>query len=254
VNIVSNEQLTSEEQTNTQPSERAAADASPSSTHVSTQNVSQPRIKPATDIESLRRQEQAGNLVMQARSALRKGKRDEAKELLKQAFALHPTDTGAFETLADIFFEEGEQQKAIQVLERGLKYHPTHKAFEERLALAHLDLAEMERDRILREQFMQKGEADLSEGKKPNHAALLSFLLPGAGQFYNEEMERAGVFLLASLITFCAWFIPFRGAYNKPWAWLLVFVWLGVHAFASWDAAQGVKRANSERRRVLGLE
>jgi tetratricopeptide (TPR) repeat protein len=252
VNIMSNEQLKHETEIAADAS--PSANASPAAAHVSTHNAPAARAKPANDIETMRRQEQAGTLVMQARSALRRGKRDEAKELLKQAFALHPTDTGAFETLADIFFEEGEQPKAIQVLERGLKYHPGHKAFEERLALAHLDLAEMERDRILREQFATQGKVDLGEVKKPGHAALLSFFLPGAGQFYNEEMERAAAFFVAAIGSFCAWFIPMRGAYNKPWFWLLVFVWVSVHAFASWDAAQGTRRALSERKRVLGLE
>ena len=112
-------------------------------------------------------------MLMAARREVRRGNRDKARQLLQQIFAVEPTDLGALELLGDIFMEEGEQEKALKVFERGQKYHPRHKAFEEKIALCHLDLAEMERDRLLREQVLEQGDTDKLLDRKPGLACSL---------------------------------------------------------------------------------
>jgi tetratricopeptide (TPR) repeat protein len=167
--------------------------------------------------ERLQREEKAAGLVMQARNMLRKGQRDQARAQLQQAFMLNPTDCGAFEVLGDIFLEEGEQQKAITVFERGRQHHPRHAAFEEKIALAHVDLAEMERDRILKEQLLADPATTMqgrTSDRKPISVAFLSLMVPGAGQYYNEEPERALVFFPVALLLLCAWAVPWLSAWS----------------------------------------
>lgn len=215
------------------------------------------------DIEALRRAEKAGALVMAARNASRKGRRDEARAQLQQALALAPTDCGALELLGDMFLEEGEQEKAIVVFERGRKHHPRHAAFEEKIALARLDLAEMETDRLLREQALADPPGEVGAAsqrisdRKPNAVAFLSLLLPGAGQFYNEEAERGLVFLLSAIVVFCAWCVPWRmnwtmGGFAPFWIGAMLLAQLATHIAAAVDAARGAMRDVEERKRLLG--
>jgi tetratricopeptide (TPR) repeat protein len=236
---------------------------------------------PSSSIEDMLRIEKAGGLVMVARAALRKGQREEARRNLQNAFQLNPTDVGALEILGDLFLEEGEQQKAIAVFEKGLKLHPHHAAFEEKMALARLDLAEMERDRILRQQLIEQGDTESWQDRNPNLAAFLSLMLPGTGQFYNEEYEKGVAFLSISVLTFAAWFWPLSAAVKRvteagnisPGAYgglisqafadmggvtkflilSMIGVWLTTYVFSAWDAARSAVRAAEDRKRNLGI-
>lgn len=215
----------------------------------------------ASEIEALQSAEKAGALVMAARNSLRRGRREEARAQLKQAFQITSTDCAALELLGDLFLEEGEQQKAIAIFERGRKYHPAHAAFEEKIALAHIDLEEMKRDALLKEAAI-KGElpiASKASERKPGSVAFLSLLLPGAGQWYNEEPERGAVFLGISLLLFAAWLIPWRldwwklGGMARAWIVAMLLAWLVSHVASAVDAGRGVRREVEERKRTLGL-
>ena len=214
---------------------------------------------------------------MAARREVRRGNRDKARQLLQQIFALEPTDMGALELLGDIFMEEGEQEKALKVFERGQKYHPRHKAFEEKIAVCHLDLAEMEHDRLMREQVLQTGASDKLLDRKPGLACSLSIFLPGAGQFYNEDNVRGGIFLGTAIVTFCGWYFPLAAAirplssknqsgmdaisaglnalsgFPRLLFWSMLIAWVATYIFAAIDGFMGAERANAERRRAYGL-
>ena len=226
--------------------------------------------------------EKAGTHVMAARRALRKGDRDGTRALLKQAFAASANDLGALELLGDLFLEEGEQEKAVAVFERGRNLHPRHAAFEEKIALARLDLAEIEHDRIVRREFAEKGDLEEWQDRKPSVSAMLSALIPGLGQVYNDHWERGAALCGAAIVAFTAWLWPLSatmsaasskagkddpksvfeniagalvnmGAGMKLFLALCIATWLAVHAFAAWDAAQIAIRAAQDRRRRLGI-
>ncbi|HEX8834968.1 MAG TPA: tetratricopeptide repeat protein, partial [Abditibacteriaceae bacterium] len=231
----------------------------------------------------MHRLEKAGGLVMAARAALRKGQRDDARAKLQQAFAIAPTDVGALELLGDLFFEEGEQEKAIAVFERGLKFHPRHVAFEEKIAIAKLDLAEMEADKLRRQHVLEHGDTESWQDKNPGVAGFLSLALPGAGQFYNDEYERGATFLGVAVVTFVAWFWPITAAVKRVTAsfpaggnrpgfgetvstafsnmggvtqfllWSMILTWIGTYLYSAYDASQLAIRAAEERKRALGI-
>lgn len=223
---------------------------------------------------ALDQEQQAGDKVLLARSAWRKGNKDEAKELLKQVFAATPGDRGAIELLGDIYLEEGETEKAAKLFERAVSMFPGVQLFEERLAECQLDLAEMENDKLTRELLLTGGD----QGKKfeldPSKAVGLSLLLVGSGQFYNDEVEKGAFFLGGGLVTCIGWFWPlmsalsgldrsnrlnFEMALNSMTGfigtlfWIMLVLWLGIYTLGAVDAGMTASKLNKERRRGLGL-
>lgn len=232
-----------------------------------------------------RRTEEAGKLVMTARLNLRRGERSETKKLLAQALKIEPSDIGALEMLGDMFLEEAEQEKAIQVFEHGLKFHPDYAPFEEKMALAKIDIAEMERDQILKESALQNAiENGLDPGydklldKKPSLALGLSAFVPGAGQFYNDEWEKGAAFFVLALCSLLSWFnilfnkmramqevtgrkfmprmdqaLDALSSGQRTLFWFLMLTWIVVVFASAIDAALSANRLNEARRRELGL-
>ena len=47
---------------------------------------------------------------------------------------------------------------------------------------------------------LQPGEKEYALNKTPIVALLLSFLIPGVGQFYNGDMKKGGLILLGAII------------------------------------------------------
>lgn len=224
------------------------------------------------DLAAQLRSEKAGALVMAARSAHRRGNKTEAKELLRQAFQIDPNDSGGLELLGDFYLEEGEQEKALKIFERGLRYHPKHHAFEEKIGICHVDLAEMRRHRERREQIMAQGGLEPWLVISLPRAFGLSAVLPGAGQVYIGQSTRGLTLFLLALGAFLGWAIPLyyaiknvsaqptRGArigleqalstLSAPalmWFWLMVAGWVAVHIYAAVDAATQAKEINDLR-------
>lgn len=231
---------------------------------------------PAFDIEKAKRTEKVGTLVMSARLALRRGRREEARAMLKEAFALEATDAAALELLGDVFLEEGEQEKAMKVFERGKSYHPQNTAFEEKIALCLIDINEVRHNRELQKQFLEQGDKDRWMDRKPQLGFGLSLIVPGAGQFYNDENERGFVFIGLWILTFCGWFYPLANGLQRVvspqgrgidvgraisamssglqlWFWFMFAVWTVTIVLAAVDGMLGAERANRERRRVYGV-
>lgn len=238
------------------------------------------------ELDNERRTEEAGKVVMTARLVLRRGQRGEAKKLLAQALKIDPTDIGALDMLGDLFLEDAEQEKAIQVFTHGLKHHPGHPSFEEKLALAKLDIAEMEREKLMKEMALQNAiDNGLAPGhdklldKKPSLALGLSAVVPGAGQIYNDQYEKAAVFFALALFSLLGWFnflfnkmramqeasvgrrimprmdqaLEAMSGGQRAFFWLLVLAWIAVIIASAVDAALSATRLNEARHRELGL-
>lgn len=231
------------------------------------------------DLEALKRQELAGARVMAARNALRKGDRPGAKKLLKEAFGISQADQGALEMLGDLYLEEAETERAAELFERAVKLYPNNLAFEEKLAICHLDLAEMESDKIARQLLLEGNDPGKFEESKPSQAVTLSLFLPGAGQFYNDENEKGALYLTGAILSCLSWFYPlwtalsnlppgsrivdnmpnFGGAYaslGAGWSfvfWLGLLAWGAVYGLSMYDAGTTARARNEARRKVLGL-
>ena len=232
------------------------------------------------DFNSLAAQEEATKHLMAARMRVRKGEREEAYNEIKRAFAAHPGDRAAIEMLGDLYLEDGETEKALTLYERALKAHPGYVPFEEKMAICRLDIAEMEADRAAKAGndplalLQSQMENDSLYERVPHKAVSLSLFLPGAGQFYNDEVEKGFAFLGAGILSFIGWFSPmlsqssklpgtqkfnFLGAINALsgfWSvlfWLCLLAWLAVYVGSMVDAGRVAAAFNETRRRALGL-
>jgi tetratricopeptide (TPR) repeat protein len=229
------------------------------------------------ELDAQLQSEKAGALVMAARSAQRKGDKTRARELLRQAFLIDANDCGGLELLGDLFMEDAEQEKALKIFERGLRYHPKHHAFEEKIGLCHVDLAEMRRDRDRRTQILEQGGVEKWMLLSAPRAFGLSAILPGAGQAYIGQNKRALTLLGLAVFTFLAWAIPLyfglkRAAENSGtrgvrallggfqdalsgmssfsllWFWLMVAAWVAVYTYAALDAMTQAEKINELRK------
>lgn len=241
----------------------------------SSEPLTQPSAKPsAADVDSLRRSEAAAGCVMAARNALRKGERERAKSLIKEAFGHWPGDIAALELLGDMLLEEGETEPALRLFERALQAHPNYAPFEEKLAICKLDLAEIEADKSLRFHPILGDEKSKIFERSIAKALTLSLILPGAGQFYNDENEKGTAYLVAGIVSSIAWFYPLwsalsrlptaqrldyasavrsMGALESVLFYLGASAWGGVYAASLVGALASVKRYNQNRRALLGL-
>ena len=227
----------------------------------------------ADELEAERIREKAGALVMAARRAQRKGQKDEARKLLQQAFLIDANDCGSLELLGDLFMEDGEQEKALKIFERGVQHHPRHRAFEERIALCHVDLDEMRRDQDRRAQILEQGGIEQWQLLSAPRAFSLSALLPGAGQAYVGQSTRALPLFAIALVAFLGWTLPLyfglKGARNDGikslgaaftaalggmgslgllWFWGMVAGWVAVYIYASLDAMTQAEKINDLRK------
>ena len=233
-----------------------------------------------SDMNSLAAQEEATKHLMAARMRVRKGEREEAYNEIKRAFAAHPGDRAAIEMLGDLYLEDGETEKALTLYERALKAHPAYVPFEEKLAICRLDIAEMEADRAVKNGgdplalLQSQMEMDSIYERVPHKAVSLSLFLPGAGQFYNDEVEKGAAFLGGGILSFIGWFSTMLSQTNKlptsqkfdfltaisslsgGWSvlfWLSLATWLAVYVGSMIDAGRVAAAFNDNRRRALGL-
>lgn len=226
------------------------------------------------DLDSLHKSEAAAGCLMAARNALRKGERERAKTLVKEAFFYRPGDIAALDFLGDMLLEEGETEAALRLFERALQAHPKHAPFEEKLAMCKLDLAEIEADKSLRFHPILGDERSKIFERSVAKALTLSLILPGAGQFYNDENEKGTAYLVAGITSSIASFYPLWSALSRlPTAQRLDFTtamrtmsglesvlfyvgssaWGGVYVASLVGAIASVKRYNDNRRALLGL-
>ncbi len=215
--------------------------------------------------------EQIEPLLKAARRLALNGDHNGTRAKLKEIFAIDAKSAEGLELLGDIFLAEAQQEKAIQVFERGLQFHPSHHAFEEKSALALLDIEEMKRDRDFSMNLMQHGDRDQWQDRKAGVAGVLSLLVPGAGQIYNDDNERGYVFFGAALGSFVMWNVILNrvtanlsgatarqaiaqmGGIAKFGFWFFMLAWLFVVILAVVDAYNGAARANAGRRHMFGV-
>jgi len=256
------------------------APTQPSSTRFPTATAPTSVSKRAPTLEEMKRDEQVAGLVMKARLELRRGKKDDARKDIAQALATNPVDIGALELMGDVFLEEGEQEKAIFVFKKGHAHHPQHAAFEEKIAVAQLDIEEMKIAEVMHQLALSGKVPDEMADVKPGRAAMLSLLVPGAGQFYLEQNERGAIYLGAAVLTLCGWALPLQGAMRgageavrstgsimSAWSnaiasmsggtralfWLSMTLYSALYILSAWDAVAHIARMKEERKRALGL-
>jgi TM2 domain-containing membrane protein YozV len=66
------------------------------------------------------------------------------------------------------------------------------------------------------------GQKQYAVGKSPAVALILSILIPGVGQFYNNDVKKGAIMLGAAIV---------GGAITLGVAWLGILIWSAIDAY-----------------------
>lgn len=137
---------------------------------------------------------EAEDLVRRAMVAKRRGQKEEASSLFKEAEAKAPNAPAVLEALGDDLSERGQTKQAMEVYARAIKVSPGNVGLERK----HANLALRLSGALTIEEQLRSG---LSEGTPDSVASakvavLLSVFIPGLGQMVTNRIGL-GITLLA---------------------------------------------------------
>lgn len=145
-------------------------------------------------------QAEADNLVRQSRVYKMRGQGQVATETLRKAAELAPGAISVLEALGDDLLERGQAKPAAEIFQKALALDPRNVGLERKYALS---VAKSQGTLSVEEAMNLKfGDSALSaaDAASAKWAAVLSFFIPGAGQFVLGDYAKGGVFLAVWLV------------------------------------------------------
>lgn len=138
----------------------------------------------------MRARDEVEQLLIQANDERDKGNYLKARKLLEQALQKAPKRADIYELLGDVYRAVGDLQSAIEQYKKARELDPMRLSAEEKFAATLLEV----------------NQTNLPEEvpflpKNPNHAIILSLILPGAGQIYNEQWLKGVVAMVVTLLS-----------------------------------------------------
>lgn len=181
---------------------------------------------------------QAEELLKQANLLFLKGDYANAVKICRQALSLEETSKGMV-LLGEVTEACGNPAQALQEYRRALELDPANIKAEDHIGRLALRQASMH-------------SSDASSRRHPLTAILLSTLLPGMGELYNQQFIKGSVILLVYLLVFfklllltAYMFTDYTrtGAFNLSPAWLpLLLVAMALWGFSIYDSFVGTKK------------
>ena len=144
-------------------------------------------------------------------------KLEEALELAREAASLAETSWESHELVGDLLMEKGDAEAAMASYRRAREIVVDRPLLEDKIARAALTQA-ADQAVARRTQALLDGTARADAPKrKPSHAALFSFVIPGLGQIYNGEVLKGLILLVAYVALFSvAMLSALRGLSQMP--------------------------------------
>lgn len=210
---------------------------------------------------------QADNLVRQARVEKMRGNRQRSTELLQQAAAAAPGAPALLEALGDDLMDRRQIKDARDAYAKALKLDPKNVGLERKYAELVLRLSGMGsiedqlRMNLSDSPLLSPGETLASA----RSATLLSFFVPGAGQFVLGQNTK-GAFILGGWLLMVFWIfllredlkgllamvgIPSASGPSRPGSLLVmvpIFAAAALHLASLFMCASLAKAANPARR------
>lgn len=159
---------------------------------------------PLHDLERRKRLDQVQPLLTAARTALRRLDFQVALARCSEALKQVPECAFAYEIKGDTHRARGEHDLAIDCFQRALALEPNNRRVQDKFALATLDMEETRLLEERRKEAAQNPQKFLRSQKNPLWSCVLSCVLPGFGQFYNEEYGKG--WILVALFCFSSYF------------------------------------------------
>lgn len=193
-----------------------------------------PEFREATIQEKLK----AEPILRDASMLRRRERYTEALLKCREALDLTPKDAAALELMGDILQGVARIDEALAAYKRATEADPKRASAERKYG-----------DLLMRQQNWG-GSADPEDvPKNPFVAVLLSALLPGAGQIYNNELAK-GVFLLVAdvIIVLLLYLLPPSGGKALSTGQMIVLVIGGILYIAGVADANIIARRNRQNR------
>jgi len=143
--------------------------------------------------------EKANVLLGEAVLLRAKGRPQEALAKAQESLRVMADNPDAFEILGDLYSTLNLSEAAIEAYQRALELDPSRISLETRLAHIALKKGEMDYQRRLAQDIIA-GRLRLGQKRNPGIAGILSLLIPGMGQLYNQQWLKGGILLLIYLL------------------------------------------------------
>jgi tetratricopeptide (TPR) repeat protein len=143
--------------------------------------------------------EKANVLLGEAVLLRAKGKPREAIEKAQESLRVMTDNPDAFEILGDLYSTLGLSEAAMEAYQRALELDPSRISLETRLAHIALKKGELDYQRRLAQDIIA-GRFRPAQKRNPGIAGMLSLLIPGIGQIYNQQWIKGGGLLLVYLL------------------------------------------------------
>jgi tetratricopeptide (TPR) repeat protein len=131
-----------------------------------------------------------------------RGDREGAERLLAEALGVDPESSLAHETRGDLLLERRQTRGALEAFQRAVESDATNVSAERKLAETALAIKMASSPEL----FMEAADDVFASGKS---AVVLSFLLPGLGQFVSGEQTKGTAM-------FAVWILGVVGAFLVP--------------------------------------
>jgi tetratricopeptide (TPR) repeat protein len=204
--------------------------------------------------------EKANVLLGEAVLLRAKGKTREALEKTQESLRVLADNPDAFEILGDLYSAVGLPEAAMEAYQRALELDPSRITLETRLAHIALKKSEIDYQRRLAQDLIAGRYRPLPK-RNPGIAGILSLLIPGMGQIYNQHWLKGGIVLcgylllamkamsaVASILKTAGsgdMFALIAGFFARPaLAWTILLLLL--YSYATIDAAVAATRSASE--------
>lgn len=157
--------------------------------------------------QNIDKSREIGDLLLQANIERVRGNYRKALEIVKQAYELAPDDPKVLELYGDILRAQGKLKEALEMYNAALQKEHHKPSVEEKVATLTLELSEIARQEELRAKMREHPEYR-PKVKNPGIAALVSMLIPGAGQVYNGDFIKGIILFAISLFSLIGWLMP----------------------------------------------
>lgn len=148
----------------------------------------------AVDPEKIQRQSEISKLMSSANVHRMRGDYLAAEDVCRQALALDENCVSVRELLADMLYARGQLDKAAEEYKKVTEALPGHKSAETKYAKLMLEIGENDYERRMAAEMLANPHK-FAAPKHPLGAALLSALVPGAGQIYNRETIKGAILI-----------------------------------------------------------
>jgi tetratricopeptide (TPR) repeat protein len=146
--------------------------------------------------------ERANVLLGEAVMLRSQGKRKEALAKCQESLRIASDNAEAFDIMGDLYVEQGRFEAAVEAYKRVLELDPSRAPTVE-IKLARSALRQQKfTDQRRMMQDIAAGRVKRPGKRSPGKAGLLSLIIPGWGQLYNEEIIKAVIILVVWLFVF----------------------------------------------------